>query len=177
MKKALKSLVNLVHILSLCGLILAGLLGVIYEIIGPVKFDQLLSKIGIANASDNVLLFGAVMLLLLVITYFIKTKCFENQNFHPQGHQTHAQSSPPRRSPLKSKMASMKKLLEFTDFLAEKDINYRFNEESDNWLIEIFVPGQRWEVEFLPNGEVQVEKFISEGHIYSESVLAELAEF
>ncbi len=175
MKKSLKSLVNLVHILSFCGLILAGLLGVIYEIIGPVKFDQLLSKIGIANASDNVLLLGAVMLLLLVITYFIKTKYFENQNFHPQGHQTHAQSSPPRRSPLKSKMASMKKLLEFTEFLEEKGLYYRFNEESDNWLVEIFVPGQRWEVEFLPSGEVQVEKFISQGQILGESALAELA--
>lgn len=75
------------------------------------------------------------------------------------------------------KKESMKKLLEFVDFLEDKGLYYRFNEESDNWLIEIFVPGQRWEVEFLPSGEVQVEKFISQGHILDESALAELAEF
>ena len=81
----------------------------------------------------------------------------------------------PIYSRLNQKKASMKKLVEFTDFLAEKDIHYRFNEESDNWLIEIFVPGQRWEVEFLPSGEVQVEKFISQGQILGENALAELA--
>lgn len=71
----------------------------------------------------------------------------------------------------------MEKLLKFLTFLEDKEIYYRLNKVSENLMVEIAVPGQRWEVEFLPSGEVQVEKFISEGHILGESALAELANF
>lgn len=71
----------------------------------------------------------------------------------------------------------MEKLLKFLAFLEDKEIYYRLNKVSENLMVEIAVPGQRWEVEFLPNGEVQVEKFISQGRIHGESALAELANF
>lgn len=71
----------------------------------------------------------------------------------------------------------MEKLLKFLAFLEDKEIYYRLNKVSENLMVEIAVPGQRWEVEFLPNGEVQVEKFISQGQILDEDALAELAEF
>ena len=71
----------------------------------------------------------------------------------------------------------MEKLLKFLTFLEDKEIYYRLNKVSENLMVEIAVPGQRWEVELLPSGEVQVEKFISQGHILGESALAELAEF
>ena len=69
----------------------------------------------------------------------------------------------------------MEKLLKFLTFLEDKEIYYRLNKVSENLMVEIAVPGQRWEVEFLPSGEVQVEKFISQGQILGESALAELA--
>ena len=37
----------------------------------------------------------------------------------------------------------------------------------DSILIEIAVPGQRWEVEFMANGKIEIEKFISGGVIYT----------
>jgi len=37
--------------------------------------------------------------------------------------------------------------------------------------VEVVVPGQRWEVEFMPNGSVEVERFISNGDIADESAL------
>ena len=71
----------------------------------------------------------------------------------------------------------MEKLLKFLAFLEDKEIYYRLNKVSENLMVEIAVPGQRWEVEFLPSGEVQVEKFISQGQILGENALAELANF
>ncbi len=71
----------------------------------------------------------------------------------------------------------MEKLLRFLEFLEDNEIYYHLNKVSENLMVEIAVPGQRWEVEFLPNGEVQVEKFISQGRILGESTLAELANF
>jgi hypothetical protein len=38
-------------------------------------------------------------------------------------------------------------------------------------MVEISVPGQRWEVEFLQDGTIEIEKFISTGQIHDESEL------
>ena len=62
----------------------------------------------------------------------------------------------------------MEKLLEFLNQLEEKKIYYRLNRIRDSILVEIAVPGQRWEVEFFADGEVQVEKFLSSGEIQNE---------
>jgi hypothetical protein len=35
-------------------------------------------------------------------------------------------------------------------------------------MVLVTVPGERWEVEFLADGSVEVEQFISEGKIYGE---------
>lgn len=40
MKDAIKTFVQIVHILSFGGLLLCGALGVVYEIIGPAKYEQ-----------------------------------------------------------------------------------------------------------------------------------------
>ena len=44
MKDVIKTFVQIVHILSFGGLLLCGALGVVYEIIGPAKYEQLLSS-------------------------------------------------------------------------------------------------------------------------------------
>ncbi len=36
-------------------------------------------------------------------------------------------------------------------------------------MVEVVVPGQRWEVEFFQDSHIEVEKFISNGIIYGES--------
>ena len=50
--------------------------------------------------------------------------------------------------------------------------NYRLDAIS----IEVVVPGERWEVDFLDNGSVDVEVFKSDGTIFGESKLDELFE-
>ena len=41
-------------------------------------------------------------------------------------------------------------------------------------MVLVTVPGERWEVEFLADGSVEVERFISDGEIYGEDILGEL---
>lgn len=68
----------------------------------------------------------------------------------------------------------MKNLLDFLEKLEENDIYYRLNKTRDSIMVEIVVPGQRWEVEYMRDGEIQVEKFLTEGKINDESALEEL---
>jgi hypothetical protein len=41
-------------------------------------------------------------------------------------------------------------------------------------MVLVAVPGERWEVEFLDDGSVEVERFISNGEICGEEALHEL---
>lgn len=41
-------------------------------------------------------------------------------------------------------------------------------------MVEIAVPGQRWEVEFFADGNIEVEKFISDGTLFDKSELETL---
>lgn len=76
MKEIIKVIVQVVHVLSFCGVILSGILGAVYEIIGHAKFEQVLSAIGISKGFERIWVVSAIMLLLLITTYFIKTKLF-----------------------------------------------------------------------------------------------------
>lgn len=74
MKEIIKMLVQAVHVLSFCGVILTGVLGAVYEIIGHVRFEQMLSAIGISKGFERIWVVSAIMLVLLIATYIIKTK-------------------------------------------------------------------------------------------------------
>ncbi len=76
MKEIIKMLVQAVHVLSFCGVILSGVLGAVYEIIGHAGFEQILSAIGISKGFEQIWVVSAIMLLLLITTYFIKAKLF-----------------------------------------------------------------------------------------------------
>lgn len=76
MKEIIKMIVQVVHVLSFCGVILSGILGAVYEIIGHAKFEQVLSAIGISKGFERIWVVSAIMLLLLITTYFIKAKLF-----------------------------------------------------------------------------------------------------
>lgn len=65
-------------------------------------------------------------------------------------------------------------LLNFLQKLEDNDIYYRLNKVRDSIMVEIAIPGQRWEVEFMRDGEIQVEKFLTSGELLNESALVEL---
>ena len=44
----------------------------------------------------------------------------------------------------------------------------------DAVMILAAVPGERWEIEFLSDGSIEIERFISTGEIEDESALADL---
>ena len=65
----------------------------------------------------------------------------------------------------------MKELFDFLNLLEERNIYFTLNRIRDSVLVEVSVPGERWEVEFFSDGSVEVEKFISEGIIYDGAEL------
>lgn len=74
MKEFIKMLVQVVHVFSFFGVILVGVLGVIYEIIGHAKFEDMLSKCGVSKGFEYVWTVGIIMLFLLIVSYFVRTK-------------------------------------------------------------------------------------------------------
>ena len=65
-------------------------------------------------------------------------------------------------------------LLTFLNKLEENHIYYRLNKVRDAILVEIAIPGERWEVEFFPDGNIEVEKFVTTGEILDISALSDL---
>ena len=65
----------------------------------------------------------------------------------------------------------MQRLIDFLNKLEDNHIYYRLNKVRDAILVEIAIPGERWEVEFLRSGEIEVEKFISNGELCNASAL------
>lgn len=53
------------------------------------------------------------------------------------------------------------KLLEFLDRLEDAKIDYRLAHIRDSIVVEMVVPGERWEVEFFENGQIAIERFVS----------------
>lgn len=68
----------------------------------------------------------------------------------------------------------MDELIEFLNELENRKIYYLLNKVRDSIMIEIAVPGQRWEVEFFADGKIEVEKFISDGTLFDKSELENL---
>ncbi|MCL1472331.1 hypothetical protein [Argonema antarcticum] len=67
------------------------------------------------------------------------------------------------------------KLLTFLNKLEQEKISYTLAHHRDEAImINVAVPGSRWEVEFLSDGSIEVEKFISHGEIAGEEALSEL---
>ena len=55
---------------------------------------------------------------------------------------------------------SFRKLTRFLKKLEDKTIFYKLDTVRDDYImVEVAVPGQRWEVEFSPDGDVVVERF------------------
>lgn len=71
-----------------------------------------------------------------------------------------------------------RKLHDFLNELEERKIYYKLNKvRSEAILVEVAVPGQRWEVEFIDDGSIEIEKFMSDGDaLYDEKELEHLFE-
>lgn len=68
-----------------------------------------------------------------------------------------------------------KELTNFLQKLEEYNISYSLAHNRDEAImITIVLPGERWEVEFLRDGSVEVEKFISSGEIAGKESLGDL---
>lgn len=66
-------------------------------------------------------------------------------------------------------------LIDFLRKLEHSKISFTLNRyRNDAIMIIISVPGQRWEIEFMEDGTIEIEKFFSDGIIYDENVLNDL---
>ncbi|MBM7868616.1 hypothetical protein JOC70_000085 [Clostridium pascui] len=69
-------------------------------------------------------------------------------------------------------MDILKDINKFLNTLEESQIFYRLNKiRPESILVEVAVPGQRWEIEFLDDGTIMIEKFINDGVVYDEKEL------
>ncbi|MEH7454912.1 hypothetical protein [Gottfriedia acidiceleris] len=63
----------------------------------------------------------------------------------------------------------------FLNKLEESNIAYSLKKIRDEAImVAIRVPGERWEVEFMDDGTVEIEKFISDGDYYDHNELETL---
>jgi hypothetical protein len=68
-----------------------------------------------------------------------------------------------------------RKLTTFLKRLERAHIHYTLaSHREDAIMVLVTVPGQRWEIEFLGDGSVEIERFLSNEEIYGEEALHEL---
>jgi hypothetical protein len=61
----------------------------------------------------------------------------------------------------------LKEFINFLNKLEDSNIFYKLNKvRNEAIMVEVAVPGQRWEIEFMEDSTVVIEKFISDGDIY-----------
>lgn len=71
-------------------------------------------------------------------------------------------------------MDNMQRLVSFLIKLDDSKIYYHLERARDSIMVEVTIPGQRWEVEFMIDGTIQIEKFVTENIIYDERELETL---
>jgi hypothetical protein len=70
---------------------------------------------------------------------------------------------------------SLSRLMEFLADLERHGLHYTLaSSREEAVMVEVATPGIRWEVEFFTSGDIEVERFTSDGHIGGEELLAEL---
>ena len=68
-----------------------------------------------------------------------------------------------------------RKLTTFLKQLEQAHIHYTLaSQRDDAIMVLVTVPGERWEIEFLEDGSIEVERFLSSGEICGEEALHEL---
>ncbi len=73
--------------------------------------------------------------------------------------------------------SSFEKLLLFIDRLEEQKIPHALQcARPDAIMVFVHAPGQKWEIEFLEDGTVEIEIFESNGEIFSDADDSKLKE-
>ena len=67
--------------------------------------------------------------------------------------------------------SKLERLLRFLDRLDQARIHYRLGHVRDSIMVEIAVPGERWEVEFFPDGHLEIERCRRSGTIENNEAL------
>lgn len=68
-------------------------------------------------------------------------------------------------------MNSLQTLLEFLTGLERRKISYRLeHNRADSLMVLLAVPGERWEVEFFPDGNIELEVFGTSSGVRSVEV-------
>ena len=62
----------------------------------------------------------------------------------------------------------------FLATLDERRVRYQLDRVRDSIMVMVATPGSRWEVEFMDEGTIEVERFRSDGTIWDERVIDEL---
>ena len=74
-------------------------------------------------------------------------------------------------------MAKLSTLTKFLDRLDEADIHYTLTSVREGAvMVGVTVDQERWEIEFMEDGEIEVEVFKSNGEIHDASMIEELFE-
>ena len=60
----------------------------------------------------------------------------------------------------------MKDIYEVLRILEDNNIYYKLSRIRESILIEVAVPGQRWEIEIFEDNHIEIEKFIADGDFY-----------
>ena len=69
----------------------------------------------------------------------------------------------------------LKEFISFLNKLEGNSIFFKLNKvRNEAIMVEVSVPGQRWEIEFLEDGTVDIEKFISDKGMYDVNELETL---
>lgn len=72
-------------------------------------------------------------------------------------------------------MKTMTDLAAFLARLRSANIFHRLRDTRDDAIsVDVAVPGERWEVDFLVDGSVEIEVFRSDGTLYDDSRLDDL---
>jgi len=70
---------------------------------------------------------------------------------------------------------TIRSLTAFLQRLKEENIDYQLEHNRDETImVLVTVPGERWEIEFFDDGQIEIERFKSNGHLDNETVLTEL---
>ncbi len=66
-------------------------------------------------------------------------------------------------------------ILDFLGRLKRAKIQYALEQIRDNAImVNVTVPGERWEIEFTADGAIEIEIFKSDGSIFGKETLEEL---
>ena len=72
-------------------------------------------------------------------------------------------------------MVGIKGMLYLLNKLEAQQIYYKLDKvRAEAIMVEVAVPGQRWEIEFMDDGTVEIEKYISDRNYYDAKELETL---